>query len=186
MARIIATAAAAAAGVAAGGQNIVAYLDMLAVSEIDGWTREHSDDGYNVLVGSHGPITKKNNAGGRYVVPAKLLTFSSYASHPNVYNAETNSTAAGRYQLLSRYYAPYAKQLNLRDFSPTSQDLIAIQQIRERRAIPLIVSGQIAAAIKACSNIWASLPGNDYGQHQNDIAMLVAAYKAAGGTVAIA
>ncbi|MDS0859925.1 glycoside hydrolase family 104 protein [Burkholderia pseudomultivorans] len=170
---------------AAGGKNVLAFLDMLAASEIDAWTRQNSDDGYNVLVGSHGPIAKKNSAGVRYVVPARLLTFNSYATHPNVYNAETNSTAAGRYQLLSRYFAPYAKQLNLRDFSPASQDLIAIQQIRERRALPLIASGQIAAAIKACSNIWASLPGNDYGQHQNDIAMLIAAYKAAGGTVAI-
>lgn len=168
-----------------GGSNILAFLDMLAASEIDAWTRQNSDDGYNVLVGSHGPIAKKNSAGVRYVVPARLLTFSSYATHPNVFNAETNSTAAGRYQLLSLYYAPYAKQLNLRDFSPTSQDLIAVQQIRERRALPLIAAGQIAAAIKACSNIWASLPGNDYGQHQNDIAMLVAAYKAAGGAVAI-
>lgn len=171
---------------AAGGKNVVAFLDMLEVSEIDAWTRQNSDDGYNVLVGSHGPITKKSNVGVRYVVPARLLTFNSYATHPNVYNAETNSTAAGRYQLLFRYYAPYAKLLNLRDFSPTSQDLIAIQQIRERRALPLIASGQIAAAIKACSNIWASLPGNDYGQHQNDIAMLISAYKAAGGAVAIA
>ncbi|WP_175857055.1 glycoside hydrolase family 104 protein [Burkholderia anthina] len=170
----------------AGGQNVIAFLDMLAASEIDAWTRRNSDDGYNVLVGSHGPITKTNGTRGSYVIPAELLTFASYAAHPNILNPKLNSTAAGRYQLLSRYFAPYAKLLNLRDFSPASQDLIAIQQIRERRALPLIAAGQIAAAIKACSNIWASLPGNDYGQHQNDIAMLVAAYKAAGGTVAIA
>ncbi|WP_175922674.1 glycoside hydrolase family 24 protein [Burkholderia latens] len=171
---------------AAGGQNVVAFLDMLAASEIDKWTRQNSDDGYNVLVGSHGPITKKSSARGAYIIPARLLTFPSYAKHPGIYNAELNSTAAGRYQLLSRYYAPYAELLKLNDFSPLSQDMIAIQQIRERRALPLIVAGQLAAAIKACSNIWASLPGNDYGQRQNELAMLTAAYRAAGGVVAIA
>lgn len=170
---------------AAGGQNVVAFLDMIAASEIDAWTRQNSDDGYNVLVGSHGPITKKSSARGRYIVPAQLLTFPSYTKHPSIYNAELNSTAAGRYQLLSRYYAPYAKKLKLNDFSPLSQDLIAIQQIRERRALPLIADGQLAAAIKACSNIWASLPGNGYGQRQNELTMLTNAYKAAGGIVAI-
>ncbi|KVE36210.1 glycoside hydrolase family 24 protein [Burkholderia sp. BDU5] len=166
---------------AAGGQNVVAFLDMIAASEIDAWTRQNSDDGYNVLVGSHGPMKRS----GKIIAP-RLLTFPSYAKHPDIYNAELNSTAAGRYQLLSRYYAPYAQLLKLNDFSPLSQDLIAIQQIRERRALPLIAAGQLAAAIKACSNIWASLPGNDYGQRQNELAMLTAAYKAAGGIVAIA
>ncbi|KUY80123.1 MULTISPECIES: glycoside hydrolase family 104 protein [unclassified Burkholderia] len=171
---------------AAGGQNVVAFLDMLAASEIDAWTRRNSDDGYNVLVGSHGPITKKSSARGTYIIPARLLTFPSYAKHPGILNTELNSTAAGRYQLLSRYYAPYASLLKLDDFSPVSQDMIAIQQIRERRALPLIAAGRLVAAIKACSNIWASLPGNDYGQHQNELTMLTAAYRAAGGVVAIA
>lgn len=164
----------------AGGQNVVAFLDMLAVSEIDAYTRAHSDDGYNVLVGSHGPMKRDGK-----IIPANVLTFASYATHPNVLNRAVNSTAAGRYQLLFRYFSPYAKLLHLADFSPLSQDQIAIQQIREQRALPLIQSGHVAAAIAACSNIWASLPGNDYGQHQNDIAMLIAAYKAAGGVVAI-
>ncbi|HDR9118961.1 TPA: glycoside hydrolase family 104 protein [Burkholderia vietnamiensis] len=166
---------------AAGGQNVVAFLDMIAASEIDAWTRQNSDDGYNVLVGSHGPMKRSGS-----IIAPRLLTFPSYAKHPGIYNAELNSTAAGRYQLLSRYYAPYAQLLKLNDFSPLSQDLIAIQQIRERRALPLIAAGQLSAAIKACSNIWASLPGNDYGQRQNELAMLTAAYKAAGGIVAIA
>ncbi|MDR5803421.1 glycoside hydrolase family 104 protein [Caballeronia sp. LZ001] len=170
----------------AGGQNIVAFLDMIAASEIDAWTRAQSDDGYNVLVGSHGPIVKHMGDGTSHTVPAKLLTFQSYAAHPSVLNRELNSTAAGRYQLLSRYYDPYKRLLRLVDFSPVSQDLIAIQQIRERRALTLIESGQIVAAIAACSSIWASLPGNAYGQHQNNLSMLICAYQSAGGVVCIA
>lgn len=156
--------------VLAGGQNVVAFLDMIASSEIGGPLLAKSDDGYNVLVGS---------------TPSAPLLFPSYATHPNIFNARFNSTAAGRYQLLNRWYQPYATLLNLPDFSPVSQDRIAIQQIKERRAIPLILAGQFAAAVSACSNIWASLPGNSYGQHQNELAALQAAYVAAGGTVNI-
>jgi muramidase (phage lysozyme) len=165
----------------AGGQNIVAFLDMIAASEIGDYLLAHSDDGYNILVGSHGPLTHNGQP-----VPANVMTFPSYATHPDILNAALDSTAAGRYQLLNRWYVAYARMLNLSDFSPLSQDLIAIQQIRERRAIPLILAGQIAAAISACSNIWASLPGNAYGQHQNAVSMLTAAYQAAGGTLAVA
>jgi muramidase (phage lysozyme) len=162
----------------AGGQNRVAFLDMIAASEIDGWTLGHSDDGYNVLVGAHGPNAAKG-------IPAALLIFPSYATHPNIFNAALNSTAAGRYQFLSRYWQAYQAQLKLPDFGPVSQDLWALQLIRECKALPLIDAGQITAAVYACSSRWASLPGNSYGQHQNAISALVATYQAAGGTVAV-
>jgi muramidase (phage lysozyme) len=164
----------------AGGQNVVAFLGMVTASEIDAYTIAHSDSGYNVLVGSHGP----QDVNGRQE-PADIRLFGSYATHPNVLNPACDSTAAGAYQELFHNYIAYAKLLNLPDFSPLSQDLIAIQQIRERKAIGLILQGQIAAAIHACSNLWASLPGNSYGQRQNTVATLIAAYKAAGGTVAV-
>lgn len=164
----------------AGGQNVVAFLDMIAASEIDAYTLAHSDSGYNVLVGSHGPETIH----GQVIAPDVRL-FGSYSAHPNVLNADLNSTAAGRYQELYHNYVAYKALLKLPDFSPLSQDLIAIQQIRERRALPLIQQGQITTAIYACSNLWASLPGNSYCQRQNTVAMLIAAYKAAGGTVAV-
>jgi muramidase (phage lysozyme) len=173
MARIIAAQA--------GGQNVVAFLDMIAASEIDAYTLAHSDDGYNVLVGSHGPEI----VDGQSIAPDVRL-FGSYTAHPNILNPQLNSTAAGRYQELYHNYVAYKQLLNLPDFSPLSQDLIAIQQIRERKALSLILAGQITAAIYACSNLWASLPGNNYGQRQNQISMLVSAYKAAGGTVAVA
>ena len=155
----------------AGGKNVIAFLDMIAYSELKGLIAI-SDRGYNVIVGS----TLK-----------KPILFSSYADHPRKViqiNAKLKSTAAGRYQLLSRYFDVYRKRLNLNDFSPLSQDLIAIQQIKERKAIPLIKAGKFEEAVAACSNIWASLPGNHYWQHTNDIAELKAAYIKAGGTVA--
>ncbi len=149
--------------------NVRAFLDLLAWSEIGPGLLEHSDDGYDVLVGS---------------TDRAPLLFDSYATHPNVYNRRCNSTAAGRYQILARYWPHYRDLLKLPDFGPVSQDLYAIQQLRERKALPLIESGHITAAIALVSNIWASLPGAGYGQHEHEMKNLLAAYKVAGGDVA--
>lgn len=153
----------------AGGVNVVAFLDMLAWSEgTDNGKQPTKDHGYDVVVGG------------------KL--FTSYADHPRVLvplpKLKISSTAAGRYQLLSRYFDAYKKQLGLKDFSPLSQDLIALQQIRERRALDLIKQGRIVAAIDAVRNIWASLPGAGYGQHERKLADLVRVYQQAGGVAA--
>ncbi|MBB5875878.1 glycoside hydrolase family 104 protein [Xanthomonas sp. 3498] len=153
----------------AGGRNVVAFLDMLAWSEgTDNGKQLTADHGYDVLVG-----------GG---------LFRSYADHPRVLvdlpKLGIKSTAAGRYQLLQRYYVAYSKSLGLGDFSPLSQDLIALQQIKERGALKLIQAGNIKSAIAKVSNIWASLPGAGFGQHEHSIDDLLAAYKRAGGAVA--
>jgi muramidase (phage lysozyme) len=144
--------------------NLKAFLDMIAVSE---GTAGKGDDGYNVIVGGN--------------------LFTDYSDHPRKLvwlRPGLASTAAGRYQLLSRYYDAYKKQLNLPNFSPLSQDLIAVQQIRERKALNDIEKGYISVAINKVKNIWASLPGAGYGQHENKIDKLITAYIEAGGTVA--
>lgn len=152
--------------------NRRAFLDMLAASEIGPALLAVSDNGYNCIVGS---------------TPEHPDLFTSYATHPNklvTLRPGLASTAAGRYQLLYRYYTVYKAQLGLTDFSPDSQDAIALQQIRERGALPLIDMGNIPMAVSACSNIWASLAGSKYGQHTNSMDILQAAYVASGGSLA--
>ena len=150
----------------AGGRNMLAFLDMLAWSEIGERLLAASDDGYNVIVG-----------GGQ---------FKGYADHPRLLvdlpKLGIKSSAAGRYQLLQRYWDAYRVQLGLKGFSPENQDRIAIQQIRERRAIPDIQAGRTEDAILKVKNIWASLPGAGYGQHEQKLEKLLAAYAKAGGT----
>ena len=51
------------------------------------------------------------------------------------------------------------KQLGLKDFSPKSQDAVALQQIKERGALPMIDRGDIRQAIDRCSNIWGFTAG---------------------------
>ncbi len=151
--------------------NHVAFLDMIAWSELGQELIDISDNGYNVLVGS----TAKHP-----------ILFDDYSDHPRRLidlGRGLKSTAAGRYQLLSRYYDAYKKQLDLPDFSPASQDAIALQQIKECRAIYHIENGDIETAIAKCSRIWASLPGNSYGQHTQKLEALLEAYTEAGGVL---
>lgn len=146
--------------------NMQAFLDMIAYAE--GTSRVGDQDGYNVLVG------------GR--------TFTGYSDHPNVsvylprYNI--HSTAAGRYQILYRFWTHYKKQLGLPDFGPVSQDRYAIQQIRERRAYDDVIAGRISEAIDKCKNIWASLPGAGYGQRELPLRDLLSYYQKQGGKLA--
>jgi muramidase (phage lysozyme) len=154
--------------------NRQAFLDMIAKSEIGACLLEISDNGYNVLVGS---------------TPKQPCLFKGYADHPRVLvrlSSTLSSTAAGRYQILARYFDAYKRILKLPDFSPASQDAIAMQMIKERGALPDIDAGRFSAAVNKVSNIWASLPGpgNVYGQHVNNIDHLQSAYIESGGTLA--
>lgn len=152
--------------------NQKAFLDMIAHSEIGAGLLAVSDNGYDVLVGS---------------TPNNPNLFSSYKDHPRkliTLSATLKSTAAGRYQLLARYFDYYKSFLSLADFSPASQDAIALQQIKERKAFADIEAGNVESAITKCSNIWASFPGATYGQHTNKMEDLKMAYVNAGGTIA--
>ena len=56
---------------------------------------------------------------------------------------------------------------------------MALQQIKERGALPMIDRGDIRQAIDRCSNIWASLPGAGYGQFEHKADSLIAKFKEA-------
>lgn len=86
------------------------------------------------------------------------------------------SSASGRYQVELHWWMAYKTILGLKDFSPASQDAVALRQISERGGLRMLISGDIQGAITACSNIWASLPGNSYGQPEKEMAQLVEWY----------
>ncbi|WP_129141514.1 glycoside hydrolase family 24 protein [Modicisalibacter coralii] len=158
----------------AGGANVAAFLDMTRVSEIGPEMMAASDSGYNVLVGS---------------LPGKLKLFHDYSHHPLPpgmaieYSPGLWSTAAGGYQILSRYWKHYQNLLGLHDFGPVNQDRYAIHMFKERGALDDIKAGLIRDAIARCSNTWASFPGAGYGQHEHQIETLIDAYINAGGSL---
>jgi len=158
-------------------QNRKAFLDMLAVSEGTSTSPATMDNGYDVIVTG---------------IDGKPEIFTEYSDHPfnkgrksKVINSKgLTSNASGRYQHMLKDWAHYRNQLALPDFGPESQDLWAIQLIRERGALPLIDIGNFDLAVARVRNLWASLPGAGYGQHENKIDKLRAAYLAAGGVLA--
>ena len=123
-----------------------AFLDMLAWSEgTDNGRQKTRNHGYDVIVGGE-PFTDYSDH------PRKLVTL----------NPKLKSTGAGRYQLLLPVggclpQAAWPERLSV-------PDAVALQQIKERGALPMIDRGDIRQAIDRCSNIWASLPGAGYGQ----------------------
>ncbi|MBA9877456.1 MAG: glycoside hydrolase family 104 protein [Ralstonia sp.] len=145
--------------------NLRAFMDMIAVSE---GTKGRGDDGYNIIVGG--------------------ATFSSYADHPRqrvwIPSIGNYSTAAGRYQIIAPTWDGVRRKLSLPDFSPASQDAACAELIRQRGALSDVYAGNIASAISKCAKEWASLPGAGYGQHENAVGNLLAAYQNAGGTIA--
>lgn len=147
-----------------------AFLDVIAWAEIGPRLLAVSDNGYNVLVGS---------------TAGHPVLFTSYADHPRklVKIGKIRSTAAGRYQILSRIYDHYKAELRLSDFSPASQDAIAIQLLREVKAINPIEIGLFDVAIHRARPRWASLPGAGYGQPEKKIEDLRRVFAEAGGII---
>ena len=139
-----------------------AFLDMLAWSEgTDNGRQKTRNHGYDVIVGE---------------------LFTDYSDHPS-------QTAAAKPKLKSQQ-APDAtsffpvggcspQAVWPERLSPEKSDAVALQQIKERGALPMIDRGDIRQAIDRCSNIWASLPGAGYGQFEHKADSLIAKFKEA-------
>ena len=143
--------------------NEKAFLDMLAYSE-----------------GTSGPNGYRTFFGGSL--------FESYADHPRRFFEFTDkagrrlkTSAAGRYQFLSRTWDELKTKLDLPDFGPESQDAAALELIRQRGATNDVRAGRVSTAVKKCAPTWASLPGAGYSQPERKLDSLLTAYTNAGG-----
>lgn len=129
-----------------------------------------SNDRYNVLYG-----------GG---------TFTDFSRHPNVrvpfHNPRKNapgnndvSTAAGAYQINYPTYSDFAPRLTLRDFTPATQDAIAVAILRQTGAYNALVDNDIERAINLAASRWASLPGSTALQSPRSMNTALAAFEQA-------
>ena len=102
-------------------------------------------------------VVKTRNHGYDVIVGGEL--FTDYSDHPRklvTLNPKLKSTGAGRYQLLSRWWDAYRKQLGLKD-SLRKSGRCGIVQIKLRR-LTVIDREDTWSGTDRCSNIWASLP----------------------------
>lgn len=88
--------------------------------------------------------------------------FNDLSKHPNVLNVSGRyrSTAAGAYQFLKGTY----DSLKMPNMLPYSQDLGAVQLLKNVGAYDFVIAGNFPAAINRANKIWASLPNSPYGQ----------------------
>jgi len=165
--------------------NRKAFLDMIAYSEGTSTSPGTKNNGYDIIVTG---------------VNGMPEIFTDYSKHPFaegrapklINKGGLKSSASGRYQFMRVHWQHYRDLLRLTDkekypggaFSPKAQDDWALQLIREQRALNDVDEGRFSDAIRKVSNIWASLPGAGYGQHENKLDNLLAIYKSAGGLVA--
>lgn len=129
------------------------FLDVIAHSE---GTAGRGNNGYNVEFGGglFNDLSKH---------PATVHKFTNL-------NGETqNTTAAGRYQIIAPTAKELAKQLGTKDFSPATQDKMAIALINQHGALDNVLSGDYAGAINKLGQTWASLPSSPYPQPKNDL-----------------
>lgn len=155
-----------------GDIHLCAFLDMIAWSEgtSNALHSLTSMDGYDVIVtGVDGPEI-----------------FTDFRTHPFADGRAPKhitgtlfSSASGRYQFLRTHWLHYKNQLKLPDFGPLSQDLWAIQLIRERQALTDIKELRIREAISRCANIWASFPEAGYGQPEHKLDQLLVIFESA-------
>ncbi len=101
--------------------------------------------------------------------------FSSFADHPRlrVCAGSYCSTAAGRYQILSKTWNGIRGSLP--DFTPASQDQAALKLIRGRgvsNVDGIDTRAEFESAIRKINREWASLPGSPYGQPRKTMTQL--------------
>jgi muramidase (phage lysozyme) len=133
-----------------------ALLDTIAWAE---GTRGRGSDGYNVIVGYKYAADCTRH-------PNRLIRLSSTLS----------STAAGRYQFLTRTW----NSLGLATFSPDNQERGGLKLVNRRGVKPpadrAMTATELTNALSKLSYEWASLPPNRYGQGIRSPAQVRAEY----------
>jgi muramidase (phage lysozyme) len=117
--------------------NVSAYLKAIASAEGGGY-----DFKYGAFKG------KKNDP----------WRFTDFSTHPGTGLGGVN-TAAGMYQITKDTWTDHGeKMMGLTDFTPATQDLIAVDMLRRNGTLDKIMNGDIAGSMSQNAPSWSSLP----------------------------
>jgi muramidase (phage lysozyme) len=116
-------------------RNVAAFLKAIAEAEGGGY-----DFRYGAFKG------KRNDP----------WRFTDFSTHPGA--GFQGSTAAGMYQITIATWRNHGGKMGLTDFSPKTQDLLAVEILRSLGVAEKIKSGDIAGAMGPAARIWAALP----------------------------
>ena len=134
--------------------EVRAYLDLVAWKEVGhSLNADGSPSGYR---------ERNGVAGSRGLMPESAIADNGTLPRDELrYNV-------GRYQMklvdVEDMRNRYDRKID--DFSPESQDRIAVAKMRDRGVMRELEQGDIRGAIERGGKEWASLPGSPYGQVQ--------------------
>lgn len=106
--------------------------------------------------------------------------FASFDNHPHqVVTANgISSSAAGAYQILQKTHAGLVAKYGFTDFTPATQDEMAVALIAGRGALQDLLRGDLSEVLDKTSWEWASLPPHRYpGQGGLDAKRVYATYE---------
>ncbi|WP_244917811.1 glycoside hydrolase family 24 protein [Pseudacidovorax intermedius] len=146
--------------------NVRAFLDMIAWAEGGDY---HAKFGYGWARGD--------------------WSFKDESTHPGP-GSDGKTTAAGRYQITkANWQENGVKKMGLTDFSPETQDLIAVEGLRSSKSLDAVIDGDMVVALGSAARTWNSLPqgpglpnrvkGQPYKRYED----LVAQFRKFGGKV---
>lgn len=114
--------------------------------------------------------------------------FTSMADHPResvrgpfnqTDGKKSTSNPAGLYQFMPRTWDGLRRTMpELTDFTARNQHIAAVELLRQRGALPLVLKNDLDGAIKKAAPEWAGLPGGPYPQPSKSIEFVRAAYNA--------
>lgn len=141
---------------ALGNANVQAFLRALRAGE-----SSQGSEAYNMLV-----------YGG---------TFSDMSTHPNVRKpipgVNNFTTAAGAYQITYSTWKWLRLLAGVSDFTPASQDKMAVAYLRRLGALKDIIDGRYSAAVEKSSKVWEAITVPRLRQRMD------VAYRQFGGTL---
>jgi len=152
-------------------KDVMAFLDLIALSEGTSTSPATLANGYDVIV---------NGIDGNH-------TISDYSNHPFASGRDPivvttsprllKSTASGRYQITLPTWQYIVSVDKLPDFQPGEQDRAALRLLRECGALTSIDNGSISGAISAASQSWCSFPGSDTRLPKHSLMWLIGKFK---------
>ena len=114
--------------------------------------------------------------------------FKDFSTHPG-FGYKGKSSASGRYQIVKGTWKEKGRLMGLEDFSPHTQDLMAVELLRSARALEAVIAGDLVAALFRASLTWAALPqgpergGRDPSQPFKSFEAFKKTFQTEGGVV---
>ncbi len=116
-------------------------------------------DTISITEGTTGPLGYRTQyTGSKFTGPIEKHPREMKCSLSN--GRELCSDAAGRYQFLSTSWDHFGAKLDITEFTPTNQDRVAVELIRDKGVLDDILEGRLETAFHALAPVWPSFGEN--------------------------